>query len=82
MYFSIQDSISHGIAPIHQLSGLLITPIILIFFADENVVKAIAPHEISKGSLITTLENWGQSFIVDFFLHYSGLISFTFNNYR
>ena len=45
------------------------------FLSDDNVVH-IGEVDISEGNKITTLSEWGRSFVVDFFLHYSGLTFF------
>ncbi len=42
------------------------------FLTDDNTVHIEAPITISNSNKITTLKEWGKSFVVDFFLHYSG----------
>ena len=46
--------------------------IISHFLVDGNV-KHFESHKITKASKITELDKWGKSFIVDFYLHYTGI---------
>ena len=48
---------------------------IISHFLLAGNVQHFESHEISKGSKIAELEKWGKSFIVDFYLHYTGINS-------
>lgn len=50
-------------------------------FSEKNVLKISSPLSITKGkTIVNVLDGWGQSFTVDFFLHYTGNNLYCNNN--
>ena len=44
-------------------------------FAEKNVLKVSSPLSIIEDkTIINDLDGWGQSFTLDFFLHYTGKV--------